>query len=287
MKNAVKSLLRYPGGKSRKRVRDIIFAHAPKTYDEYREPFLGGGGIGLAIDTSKSRWFNDVNSDLMMVYKRLQNDAPAFIEECREIKILPSVSSPDYAQKRAELKVFFDACVRKDPTIDQAVGYLFQDRVSFSGRVVDGHTNFAAPERWNIITSDVPEKVSAQLQGATLSCVDFESVLLAAGDNVWIYCDPPYMSDTLRSPGARLYNHTFSLDDHVLLADAIAKCPHQVTLSYDDHPTIRELYQNYWIHETSWTHSVSSTRTAGKELIITNFPVEIVGNNIFYTAKAA
>jgi site-specific DNA-adenine methylase len=73
-------------------------------------------------------------------------------------------------------------------------------------------------------------------------------------------------------------NHSI-LDNHVRLADTIARCPRQVILSYNDHPKIRELYADYWMHETSWTHSVSSARTAGKELIITNFPIEFAEND--------
>lgn len=151
---------------------------------------------------------------------------------------------------------------------------LFLNRVSYSGRVVEGHTSFAAPKRWNIIATNVPEKMAEQLQGARLTNMDFEDVIMAPGEAVWVYCDPPYISDTLRSSGSRLYQHTFSMDDHERLAAAIENSPHQVTLSYDDHPIVRERYKDFWIHEATWGHCVSSKRSLGKELIITNFEVK-------------
>ena len=36
------SIFRYPGGKSRRAVQQLILSYAPADYREYREPFVGG-----------------------------------------------------------------------------------------------------------------------------------------------------------------------------------------------------------------------------------------------------
>jgi site-specific DNA-adenine methylase len=38
-------IFRYPGGKGRKAVYTWILGHAPDVVAEYREPFVGGGGV--------------------------------------------------------------------------------------------------------------------------------------------------------------------------------------------------------------------------------------------------
>ncbi len=57
----IKSPLRYPGGKSR--AVDVISKLLPE-FDEYREPFLGGGSIFLYAKLrfpNKTYWIEDSN----------------------------------------------------------------------------------------------------------------------------------------------------------------------------------------------------------------------------------
>lgn len=46
----MQSIFRYPGGKSRSSAQQKILRFAPENYAEYREPFVGGGGIFFAVD---------------------------------------------------------------------------------------------------------------------------------------------------------------------------------------------------------------------------------------------
>ena len=63
----IKSPLRYPGGKS-KALKNII-PQIPSDIQEYREPFVGGGSVFLAVkqkfgDQVKRYWINDLNYNL-------------------------------------------------------------------------------------------------------------------------------------------------------------------------------------------------------------------------------
>ena len=41
----MKSIFRYPGGKSKPAIQKTILKYVPQDIKEYREPFVGGGGI--------------------------------------------------------------------------------------------------------------------------------------------------------------------------------------------------------------------------------------------------
>ena len=81
----VTGILRYPGGKSKKAIRDRLLSYAPREYSEYIEPFCGGAGLFWAIDKNKQRWLNDINPYLMSVYEALRDRPDDFIGECRNI----------------------------------------------------------------------------------------------------------------------------------------------------------------------------------------------------------
>ena len=53
-------IFRYPGGKSKKQIREQIIAKFPKKYSEYRDVMVGGGGIFFHVPITKKRWINDV-----------------------------------------------------------------------------------------------------------------------------------------------------------------------------------------------------------------------------------
>jgi DNA adenine methylase len=111
------------------------------------------------------------------------------------------------------------------------------------------------------------------LQGARITCGDYSPLLSEPGRNVFVYLDPPYMSDTERAQASQLYQFTFTMADHLTLRDKVATSPHKVCISYDNHPAIRELYSDFHIIEESWTYSGTSgaQRAVGQELVITNY----------------
>ncbi len=69
MSSPLKSPLRYPGGKS-KVVKDLL-PYFPLDIDEFREPFIDGGSVFIALKNIfnnhiKHYWINDLNVDLYL-----------------------------------------------------------------------------------------------------------------------------------------------------------------------------------------------------------------------------
>ena len=84
---ALKTPLRYPGGKSK--AIKTLSAWYPKVITEYREPFIGGGSI--AIDVTKSNpdipvWINDLYVPLYNFWVQLRDRGEDLGQSVREQK---------------------------------------------------------------------------------------------------------------------------------------------------------------------------------------------------------
>lgn len=282
-------IFRYPGGKSKKSIREKIMKRFPDHYKEFRDAMVGGGGIFFGVPADKHRWINDADNYLIEVYKALRDRADEFIAECRKIQ------SPKHGEKlasakgkgkelyNARLKGVFDRFA-KDEEMDQALRYFFVQRTVWAGRVNYGMKSrmyFSNPNGWNIVDTERLDNAAETMKGVQITCGDYHDVLEADGKDVLIYIDPPYYLNSEFTSTSRLYRCNFEKEDHDQLFKAVKACKHKVVISYDNHPYIAELYSKcpkFKLHEEEWTYcgtssaeGASSTKEVGKELIITNF----------------
>jgi len=276
----MKSIFRYPGGKSR--VQDKILGYAPDDYSEYREPFVGGGGVFFGIPSEKKRWINDFHPDLVAVYKALRDRPDEFIGRCKEIEpMLPG--EPEVPTRKAgklyneRLGKEFKALLN-DRETDPALSYFFINRTVWAGRVnynLPSRLYYSNPQGWNIVKTNKLRQAAQLMQGVEIWCGDFDVLLQAPGEEVWIYCDPPYVVNTDMPKTDQQYEHNFTLDDHKRFVDEVLKCDHKVCISYDDCDEVREWFKGteFTIHSEEWKYSGSSmaTKKTGQEAIITNY----------------
>ena len=279
-------VFRYPGGKSR--VRKLILSYAPENYQEYREPFVGGGGIFWGVDQSKKRWINDINPGLMAVYYALRDRPVDFICKCRAIR--PAQQGEDQVRSREKgggkktynkrLKNVFDY-LKYNEEVDQALRYFFLNRTVWGGRVnydpaMESRMYYSNPQGWNIVNTNKLEKAAKILQQVHITNGDYKDLLAAPGDDVWIYLDPPYLKNTRLNRSDKLYQYGFSDIDHIHFVQMLHECPHYWCLSYDDDPKVRKWFSNFYIYEVKWKYSGTSMpeKKTGEELIITNYLVK-------------
>jgi DNA adenine methylase len=263
------------------KVRQLILDKMPGDILEYREPFVGGGGVFFGLGRSCKAWLNDIHPGLMAVYCAMRDRPSAFLRACRAIKPQADeeiVPPPIYNHR---LKAIFEGFAR-DTSMDPALRYFFLNRTVWVGRVTYDPSKacrlyFSNPTGWNVTKGARLEEAIACMVGVRTTCGDFERLFDAPGKNVWIYADPPYYRDGELSRLDKQYQHGFYRADHARLQQAVTRCKHRVCISYDDHPLVREWAKRcgLYMEKASWNYVGCNRqkKQPGKELLITNYKV--------------
>ena len=149
------TIIRYPGAKGQKSIRERILNRAPRHFQEYREPFCGGLGIGFAIGQSKKRWINDMDEGLISVYRALKERPAEFIAMCKKIPcLLPEEKNAVDGKnlQKARLREVFEK-MRNDETIEMALRWFFVNRTTWNGRVRWQDIYCSNPAGWSIVNN--------------------------------------------------------------------------------------------------------------------------------------
>lgn len=97
----IKPVLKWAGGKTQ--ILDIIYQKFPVKINNYYEPFIGGGSVfleflkqleGGQIKLSGKIFLNDLNTDLINLYKSIKNNHIELIKKLKEIKSNYNSSPP-------------------------------------------------------------------------------------------------------------------------------------------------------------------------------------------------
>ncbi len=78
----MKPFIKWAGGKEKE--LPIILENLPKDYDRYIEPFVGGGAVYFAINSTKSI-INDKSDELINLYKFIQSENKEFFTKIKEL----------------------------------------------------------------------------------------------------------------------------------------------------------------------------------------------------------
>lgn len=270
MNKTVKSPLRYPGGKSRaiKQILPLL----PIDMGEYREPLVGGGSVYLAVRSlfgSRIRkyWINDLNQDVASFWRYVRDDLDALVRGVQHYK--------QQYQNGRELYNFFKEDSHITSEFDRAVRFFVMNRITFSG-VMDagGYSQQAFEKRFTPSSIERLKKIGYYLKNAIVTCSDYAEIINQAGDDVFIFLDPPYWSATeSRLYGVRGNLHTSF--DHERFADTMRQCNHRWLITYDDSSKIRELFSFATIIEWELQYGMNNYKqksaAKGKELFIKNY----------------
>lgn len=258
--------LRYPGGKA-KAIKKII-PLVPE-FSEFREPFLGGASVFLALKQKypdKKYWINDLNNDLYHFWVNLKDNHKKLIEGVQKIK--------DTEKNGRSLHKDF---VKNNPksSLGKAIRFFVLNRITFSGTIeAGGYSQGAFDARFTQSSIERLKPVHSILNNTKITDLDYEELIKKEGENVFIFLDPPYLSATK----SRLYGKNGNLHtafDHERFAKVMKKTKHKWMITYDDCPEIRKLfsYANIisWQFQYGMNNYKQDTAAKGKELIITNY----------------
>ena len=269
---AIKSPLRYPGGKSR--AIHQIKNHFPAAFTEFREPFVGGGSVFLYVRQKYPDikiWINDLNYDLYCFWKFAQSDTLRLAQAVAKIKDECTNGTALFDEMRNN----FHADISE---FDRAVRFFVMNRITFSGTVDSGgYSEGAFHARFTDSSIKRLLSLEPMLQNVKITHLDYRSVIHEPGENTFVFLDPPYLAATK----SRLYGRNGSLHtsfDHTEFAEEMKHCPHQWLITYDDSPEIRRNFTASNIYEWELQYGMNNYKqdkaNKGKELFITNYSVE-------------
>jgi DNA adenine methylase len=273
----VKSPLRYPGGKSRA-IQQMKFL-LPKEFEEYREPFVGGGSFFIYLKQAYPKlkiWINDLNPELYYFWKYAQIDSEKLGKESLKIKI-----------ERTDGQQLFNELVNvKIETLtefERAVRFFVLNRITFSGVVESGgYSQLAFIGRFTESSIERVAKLGKLLEGIKITYLDYREVLSSGGKEVFTFLDPPYFKATK----SKLYGKNGILHtgfNHDEFASAMKKSNHSWLITYDDSPEIRKNFRFANIYDWELQYGMNNYKQGkadkGSELFISNYQLPVKSNN--------
>jgi DNA adenine methylase len=243
-----KSLLRYPGGKTR--AIDIITQYFPKGIKEICSPFLGGASIELFVAASGVKVYGyDVFKPLVEFWQC------AIKDPCQ----LADIVNKYYPLKKDKFYELQQTQTKFKSKMDRAGVFYVLNRSSFSGSTLSGGMS---PEHPRFTESSIERLRHFYNPNLTVNRVDFRESL-ASHKNMFAYLDPPYLiASTLYGKKGNTHRDF----DHVGLAKLLRKRAHWI-MSYNDCKEIRELYSGHIIITPEWKYGMSTDKIS-KEVLI-------------------
>lgn len=251
------SPLRYPGGKARLApyIARIIEAQ-PIRPRLYAEPFAGGAGVALRllVDEHVDRvYINDLSPAIAAFWR-----AVFFRSEDLADKIEQATVTMDvwYEQRR----IYENPCGFGD--LDLAYATFFLNRANRSGiltaRPIGG---LSQSGEWKIDARFNREDLARRVRfigkyrerviPSQLDARDFLRQLSRFGQEAFVYCDPPYLTQ-----GDELYMDVLTSQDHNDLAVVLDSATFPWLVTYDAHRSVtEELYPSYRTVEFSIKHT--------------------------------
>lgn len=266
----IKSPLRYPGGKSRaiKHISPLI----PK-FDEYREPFVGGGSVFVYLKQTRPKkrfWINDIYENLYHFWFQCQSNTEELILQIRKWKA-------EYTNGK-ELHQYLKENIDTFDDVKKAAGFFVFNRITFSGTTESGgFSNAAFKRRFTESSIERVKQLSTILHKTKITNFDYQQVVEAKGENVFIYLDPPYYT----ASSSALYGKNGKLHtgfDHYRFAETMKKTKHKWLITYDNSAFVRDLFSFgnlvEWNMKYGMRNVSEDSDQNGKELFIANYEIQ-------------
>lgn len=268
-------VVKWVGGK--RQLLPQILPLIPKRMTAYCEPFLGGGAVLFALQPKRAL-VNDLNQDLITVYRVIKEDADALIEHLSRHE-----NTPEYFYRIRDLDRDKEAYAALSD-VEKASRLLYLNKTCYNGLFrVNASGAFNSPyghyRRPNIVNEQTIRGVSRYFNSCDITFFsgDFASVLEQVPKGGFVYLDPPYdpVSDTASFTG---YNRGgFGREEQMRLkecCDALTARGVKFLLSNSATPFIRELYGSYRVsivQARRAVNSVASRRGAIEEVLVRNY----------------
>lgn len=250
-----KSILRYPGGKTRG--VEFITRFIPFGVDEILSPFLGGGSIELALAAKgKIVYGYDLFNPLVEFWQSLLKN-PTILAD-KVLKYFPLTKERFYELQNAQ-----DSFATK---LERAAVFYVLNRCSFSGATLSGGMS---PNHPRFTLTAIERLRCFNNPNIRVKRADFTESL-ARHPNIFAYLDPPYL---IRNSLYGKKGDAHRYFDHYGLAKVLINRENWL-LSYNDCDEIRDLYDGHHMITPNWKYGMSNDKSSREILIFSkNFKV--------------
>jgi len=272
----VKTLLRYPGGKSKAYKK--ITKHLPYGIDKIISPFIGGGSLEVRWSGNGYQVIGfDIFWHLVNFWNQLLTNKDELIYELSKLE----VNKTRYNEikeillcwdKTQELFIGYktDYYKRKPITLSDTKGaayYYYNFQLSYGPMFLGWFSSNYTQNKYNTMLQKMK---SFNAPNISVYNDTFENVM-EIYNNDFLYLDPPYiLTSDVEDEDNKMFkgiypNSNFDFHhtgfDHKLLRDMLYKHKGPFVLSYNNCKTIREWYKDFDIYYPEWSYSFGNGET--------------------------
>jgi DNA adenine methylase len=272
----LKTCLRYPGGKSRAVPKLAQYFPDLKRYDEFREPFLGGGSVALYVTKMNPLiqvWVNDLYEPLVNFWQQLQMFGPDMQRKLVELRS----RYPDQGSARGLFLEAKDLLNDKTQSpFDRAISFYVANKCSFSG--LTESSSFSRQASDNNFSMRGIERLSDYskiIENWRITNYSYD-YLMDGNMGAFMYLDPPYdIKDNLYGNKGSMHKGF----DHDKFASDCDSNNMDMMVSYNSSQLIKERFKSWKAIEFAHTYTMRSVgdymseQHQRKELILINYEV--------------
>jgi DNA adenine methylase len=276
-KQIVKPFIKWAGGK--RGLIPQLFDKFPKEFNNYHEPFLGGGAVFFELYSrgmlnGKKVYLSDINAELINTYNVVKNNPNQLIENLKLYK--KNHSKEFYYQVREldRLKGF-----KTLDNIERATRFIYLNKTCFNGLYrVNKKGYFNTPigsyKNPNIVDEETILNASRALQNAIILNQPFDKTIDNVSVNDFVYLDPPYYPLTQTANFTSYDENVFLDEKQQQLFNLFTELNNKkcfVVKSNSNTDFIKKLYKEYtidFVQANRFINSKSNNRNKIDEVLI-------------------
>ena len=245
-----------------------------REYEEFREPFLGGGSVAIHITKKYPNldiWVNDLYEPLVNFWQQLQMFGSDIKDKLTELKL--ANNTPELA-KDLFLKAKEQVNDKDVSNINRAVDFYIVNKCSFSG--LTESSSFSAQASNSNFSLRGIEKLpeySKLIEKWRITNYSYD-YLMDGNKGAFMYLDPPYdIKDNLYGRKGSMHK---GFDHDKFAADCDANDMDQL-VSYNSDQLVKDRFKNWNAAEFDLTYTMRSVgeymreQKERKELLLFNY----------------
>jgi site-specific DNA-adenine methylase len=274
---SLKTALRYPGGKSRAVAKMDPYFPDLRNYDEFREPFLGGGSVAIYITKkypSLDIWVNDLYEPLVNFWQQLQMFGIDLKD--RLVNLKTTNNTPELARDLF-LKAKEQINDQSLPSIDRAVAFYVVNKCSFSGLTESSSfSQQASISNFSLRGIEKLPAYSKLIENWRITNYSYD-YLMDGNKGAFMYLDPPYdIKDNLYGRKGSMHKGF----DHDKFAADCNSNNMDMLVSYNTDQLVKDRFKSWNAAEFDLTYTMRSVgeymreQKQRKELLLFNYGIE-------------